>query len=186
MCDSVKFPRHEDERSGRNKHVRDDPILCDWLAQLAGAAERCGNAPNNSWLTTAYCLLVVFTVHSVTLCTIPHTLLVLDPHTMADYDIFREQLGIRFPAHGHALWDPSPPEPDRPVEVGDVGFVRRGKFHCLFNALRPKGEQADVPEGYEQLVPKSSKHITKSSLNSGHYCSVGVDVDPDGDTYRAV
>lgn len=105
---------------------------------------------------------------------------------MADYDIFREQLGIRFPAHGHALWDPSPQTPDKPVEVGDVGFVRRGKFHCLFNALRPKSEQADVPEGYEQLVPRSSNHLTKSSLNSGHYCSSGVYVYPEEDIYRAV
>jgi hypothetical protein len=106
---------------------------------------------------------------------------------MADYDIFREELGIRFPAHGHALWDPSPRKPDRPVKVGDVGFVRRGKFHSLFNALHPRNEQADrdVPEDYEQLVPRSSDHITESSLNSGHYCSLGVDVYLDGDDYHA-
>jgi hypothetical protein len=101
---------------------------------------------------------------------------------MADYDIFREQLGIRYPTYGHALWNPSPWKSGRPVKVGDVGFIRRGKFHCLFNALCPKGEQADVPEGYEQLIPKSSDHITQSSLNCGHYCSLGVGVQPELDT----
>ena len=96
---------------------------------------------------------------------------------MADYDIFRDQLGARFPTYGHALWDPSPRNPDRPVKVGDVGFIRRGKFHCLFNTLCPKGEQSDVPEGYQQLVPRSLDHITRGSLNCGHYCSVGVGVE---------
>ncbi|KAH9994873.1 ankyrin repeat-containing domain protein [Russula vinacea] len=47
---------------------------------------------------------------------------------MADYDIFREQLAIKYPSYGHALWEPSPRRPDRPVQVGDVGFIRRGKF----------------------------------------------------------
>ena len=37
---------------------------------------------------------------------------------MADYNIFREQLGIRFPTYGHALWDPCPEEPDKPVKIG--------------------------------------------------------------------
>jgi hypothetical protein len=102
---------------------------------------------------------------------------------MADYDIFREQLGIRYPTYGHALWNPSPWKSERPVKVGDVGFIRRGKFHCLFNTLCPKGEQADVPEGYEQLVPRSSDHITQGSLNCGHYCSLGVGVQPELDIH---
>jgi hypothetical protein len=50
---------------------------------------------------------------------------------MADYDIFREQLAIKYPSYGHALWEPSPRRPDRPVQVGDVGFIRRGKFHVF-------------------------------------------------------
>jgi hypothetical protein len=104
---------------------------------------------------------------------------------MADYDIFREQLGIRFPTYGHALWDPSPWKTDKPVKVGDVGFIRRGKFHRLFNVLCPKGKQSDVPGGYEQLVLKSSDHITRSSLNSGHYCSVGVSVRPELESHSS-
>ncbi|SRR5216683_6222471 len=97
---------------------------------------------------------------------------------MADYDIFREQLGIRYPAYGHALWDPSPNNPARPVEVGDVGFIRMGKFHRLFNALLPaddKSQDLGVPEYYEQLVPNlKDRHISKGSLSCNHYCSAGV------------
>lgn len=91
---------------------------------------------------------------------------------MADYDIFREQLGTIFPKYGlygHALWDPNPRKPDRPVRVGEVGFilVSMGKFRCLFNVLR----------GYEPLVACSlDHHITESPLTSGHCCSFGVGV----------
>ena len=104
---------------------------------------------------------------------------------MADYDIFREQLGIRYPAHGHALWDPSPDIPDRPVEIGDVGFISMGKFHRLFNALLPEEDELQdlgVPEHYEQLqiAPKfEGRHISKSFLSCDHYCSAGVHVVPD-------
>ena len=98
---------------------------------------------------------------------------------MADYDVFREQLSIKHSSHGHALWEPSPEEPNNSVKVGDVGFIRRGKFHCLFNALVPAKDQRDVPEGpehYEQLIPKYSRHISKGTLSSNHYCSHGVGV----------
>ena len=27
-----------------------------------------------------------------------------------------------------ALWEPSPKTPDRPLKVGDIGFIRRGIF----------------------------------------------------------
>jgi hypothetical protein len=97
---------------------------------------------------------------------------------MAVYDVFREQLAIKFPACGHALWDPSPPEPNRPVRVGDVGFIRKGKFHRLFNVLQSQAEQSSVPTDHEQLVPQvgSSNHITQETLSCGNYCSVGVGV----------
>jgi len=92
---------------------------------------------------------------------------------MADYNIFREQLAIRFPSYGHALWDPSPEEPGRPVEIGDVGFIRDGKFHRLFNALNPE----DVPEGYAPLVSESQH--SRGSLFHGPYHSVGIQVVDD-------
>ncbi|KAI0295930.1 hypothetical protein BC826DRAFT_1006275 [Russula brevipes] len=56
---------------------------------------------------------------------------------MAHYDIFREQLVVKYPAYGHALWEPNPGRLYSPLEVGDVGYVREGKFHRLFfNALQ--------------------------------------------------
>jgi len=96
---------------------------------------------------------------------------------MADYDVFREQLSIKYSSYGHALWEPSPAKPNNPVNVGDVGFIRSGKFHCLFNVLLSAEDQANVPEHYEQLVLKLSDHISKGTLSSNHYCSDGIDVE---------
>ncbi len=58
-------------------------------------------------------------------------------YSMAHYDIFREQLAIRFPALGHALWDPSPGNLYQVVWVGDVGYISEGRFRCLLNILLP-------------------------------------------------
>ena len=101
---------------------------------------------------------------------------------MADYDIFREQLAITYPSYGHALWQPSPRYPDKPVQVGDVGFIRKGKFRRLFNALLPENDpshECGVPEYHEPLVPNLSNHLEIDSLGHNHYCSAGVSVDPD-------
>ena len=104
---------------------------------------------------------------------------------MADYDIFRERLAIKYPSYGHALWEPSPRNPDRPVQIGDVGFVRRGKFHRLFNALLSKDDPSHVlgvPEYHEPLVPTSLDHlrVDTRSLGRNHYCSPGVSImEPD-------
>ena len=102
---------------------------------------------------------------------------------MADFDIFREQLAIKYPSYGHALWGPSPSNPDRPVKVGDVGFIRRGKFHRLFNALLPADDpshdELGVPEYHEPLVPYMLNHLDADSLGRNNYCSAGVSVEPD-------
>jgi hypothetical protein len=101
---------------------------------------------------------------------------------MADYDIFREKLAIKYPSYGHALWAPSPRDPDRPVQVGDVGFIRRGKFHRLFNALLPADDPSHklgVPEYHEPLVPTRSDHLDLDSLDANHYCSAGITVESD-------
>jgi hypothetical protein len=101
---------------------------------------------------------------------------------MADYDIFREQLAIKYPAYGHALWEPSSWKPDslnKSVEVGDVGFIRDGRFHCLFNALLSAEEQSNVPEDHEKLVPRVLDHISRGSLSSNHYCSPGIIMEPE-------
>jgi hypothetical protein len=101
---------------------------------------------------------------------------------MADCDIFREQLAIKYPLYGHALWEPSPPDPDKPVQVGDVGFIRRGKFHRLFNTLLPASHlshEHGVPDCHEPLIPNFSNHLDRGSLTRNHYCSTGVTMKPD-------
>ncbi|KAH9172418.1 hypothetical protein EDB89DRAFT_899937 [Lactarius sanguifluus] len=98
---------------------------------------------------------------------------------MAHYDIFRDRLGIKYPALGHALWEPSPGELYPPVEVGDVGFIREGKFHRLFNALLDADHPSQtfgVPEYHEPLRPSLATHIDSGTLSSTDFCSYGVTV----------
>lgn len=50
--------------------------------------------------------------------------------------------------------------PERLVRVGDVGFIREGIFHRLFNALLPADhpiQVTGVPRGYTPLV--LGKHL---------------------------
>ena len=104
---------------------------------------------------------------------------------MADYDIYREQLSINYASYGHALWQPSPSNPDNPVGIGDVGFIRNGKFHRLFNTLISAEDQPNVPEHYEQLVPNFADHISEDTLSSYHYCSDGISVEPESNVLAA-
>ncbi|KAI0245789.1 hypothetical protein BJV78DRAFT_248715 [Lactifluus subvellereus] len=97
---------------------------------------------------------------------------------MAHYDIFRNQLAIKYPAYGHALWEPSPGRLYSAVEVGDVGFIREGKFHRLFNALLPaehlSHQNLRVPEYHEPLRPTITEHIYSGTLASHDFYSGGV------------
>jgi len=93
---------------------------------------------------------------------------------MDDCDIFRDQLATTYPRYGYALWNPSP------VEVGDVGFIRWGTFHRLFNALRPANDpshELGLPTGYKPLALGVPNHINRLLLRRGHYCSNGICVE---------
>src|SRR6266850_4569682 len=106
-----------------------------------------------------------------------HSAASLSPPPMAHYDIFSAQLAINYPAYGHALWEPRPPRLYCPVEVGDVGFIREGRFHRLFNALLSAdhpSHKIGVPEHYESLIPSLSDYIVSSTLSPSHYCSAGI------------
>ena len=98
---------------------------------------------------------------------------------MAHFDIYREQLATTHSQHGYALWSPTP------VEVGDVGLIRNGKFHRLFNALRPEGHPSNirfgVPEFHEQLIPRFSD-MNKGTLKRNHYYSSGINVTNDSES----
>jgi hypothetical protein len=101
---------------------------------------------------------------------------------VADYDIFRERLAIKYPWCGHALWEPGPRNPDRPVQVGDVGFVRRGRFFRLFNALLSEDDPSHVlgvPESHEPLIPTLLDHLDTRSFGPSNYCSSGVSMELD-------
>lgn len=98
---------------------------------------------------------------------------------MAHYDVFRDQLGVKYPGYGHALWEPNPGLYS-PTEVGDVGFIREGKFHRLFNALfpadHPSHERFGVPEDHEPLLPGATSHIDTGTLSPNNFCSYEVTV----------
>ena len=96
---------------------------------------------------------------------------------MAHYNIFRHNLAIKYPALGHALWEPSSGGRYPTVAVGDVGFIRDGRFHRLFNVLlRPTdpSHRLGVPEEGEQLIPHVEDHIITGTLCPNHFCSAGV------------
>jgi hypothetical protein len=108
---------------------------------------------------------------------------------MAHYDIFREQLAIRYPASGHALWEPKPGIGYELVRIGDVGFIREGQFHRLFNALLPEDHPSHrefgVPPHHELLVLSVSNHINRSDLSPIHHCSAGVTMDTEPDIHAS-
>jgi hypothetical protein len=99
-----------------------------------------------------------------------------------NYNIFRDELGSKYPAYGHALWEPDPGGLYDYVEVGDVGFIRKGRFHRLFNALLPEGhpkQSSRVPEYHTPLEPNMDTHIVTSILDPNDFCSREVTVESD-------
>ncbi len=101
---------------------------------------------------------------------------------MAHYDIFRHHLSIKFPAYGYALWEPNPGRLYPPVEVGDVGYIRQGKFRRLFNVLLPADDPSHqklgVPEYHEPLRPNVEDHIDSCKLSPHNFCSARVTSQP--------
>jgi hypothetical protein len=108
---------------------------------------------------------------------------------MAHHDIYRERLATTYPAFGHALWEPYPEEEHGPVQVGDVGYIRQGKFHRLFNALLsaddPSHHEVPLPEHHEPLIPNVSNHIDRGILKPDHYCSIGVTAETEREDVHA-
>ncbi|KDQ54413.1 hypothetical protein JAAARDRAFT_196750 [Jaapia argillacea MUCL 33604] len=65
--------------------------------------------------------------------------------------IYAEQLWTI--GEGHALWEPHPGRQE-PVTIGDVGYIRAGFLHRLFNILLPPPNPPDhrkVPQDFVQL-----------------------------------
>jgi hypothetical protein len=96
-----------------------------------------------------------------------------------EYHIFREELGKKYPALGHALWEPGP-WPGPAVEVGDVGFIQRGNFRRLFNVLLPHDDPSQifgVPEHYEPLELSITPHICRNTRSPNDFRSREVTVE---------
>jgi len=58
------------------------------------------------------------------------------------------------PSEDLELREPAPIPNYKRVNIGDVGFLRRGKFHLLFSAGSPLGDRQlgdDVPTTFKQL-----------------------------------
>lgn len=92
-------------------------------------------------------------------------------------DIFRDQLAIAHPGLGHALQDPRPGDGFPPAEIGDVGYVVRGHFLRIFNALLPGNHPSQlfgVPENYEPLQLHERNHIDSETLPPSNFCSHGI------------
>ncbi|KAF9786291.1 hypothetical protein BJ322DRAFT_779696 [Thelephora terrestris] len=75
------------------------------------------------------------------------------PRPQPAWQIYEEQMECL--CYGHALWEPAPTSEYTRISIGDVGFVRQGRFHLLFSAGLPLGERErgeDVPSTFEQLI----------------------------------
>ena len=94
-----------------------------------------------------------------------------------DYDIYREELAIKYPAYGHALWEPDPGGLYTSVDIGDVGFIRQGYFQRLFNILLPEdhpSHQDGVPQHHEPLVVRMISHTNIGTLQPNNLRTNGV------------
>lgn len=98
------------------------------------------------------------------------------------YEIFRHHLVTQFPAYGYPLWEPDPANVSTAVEVGDVGFIREGRFYRLFNALLPADDPSHeifgVPDDHEPLIPAMGNHTIISQLSPCNLCSANVTSKP--------
>ena len=99
---------------------------------------------------------------------------------LTHYDTYRLELGKAYPGFGYALWEPDPGEHNPPVEVGDVGFIREGQFHRLFNALLPayheSHERFGVPDDHEPLHLTVTSHLNRRALTPNTFHTHGVTV----------
>ncbi|KAF9779016.1 hypothetical protein BJ322DRAFT_469697 [Thelephora terrestris] len=68
------------------------------------------------------------------------------------WDVYKHAFA---PYHrGHPLWDPSPIYSYHQVRLGDVGYIRKGRFHLLFSAGDELGSRVlgvDVPPKFIPL-----------------------------------
>jgi len=105
------------------------------------------------------------------------------------YDTFRVALAWKYPNCGHALWEPSPGGLYDSVEVGDVGFIRKGCFHRLFNVFlpgdHPSHQNFGVPESHQQLRLNVPTCIHKGIEGTKDFYSKYVSLSRESDVYAS-
>ena len=94
--------------------------------------------------------------------------------SQAQHETFREELAIKYPAFGHALWEPGSMGRYNAVQVGDVGFIQEGYFHRLFNVLHPGDGPSDPSE---LLQIKMDNHIGRSIEGYREFASKSIRVE---------
>lgn len=74
------------------------------------------------------------------------------------------QFSLNVALKGYPLW-----EPECKVSIGDVGYIRDGRFYRLFNALLPPGDSQNnfgEPKGFQPL--QLDEHaMMESTLSPG-------------------
>jgi hypothetical protein len=118
------------------------------------------------------------TAHLLHLRFLPHLPVKRNPtlSPMDSHSILRGELAIRYPAYGHALGEPDPDRLYDAVDVGDVGFIRDGYFHYIFNALLPPDtpESTNGPMYPPRLQPRNEHHIRKGRDSHQEFLSENV------------
>ncbi|KAI0048468.1 hypothetical protein FA95DRAFT_1038514 [Auriscalpium vulgare] len=77
---------------------------------------------------------------------------------------------------GYALWRPDPPRQHPPVAIGDVGYIRFGGFHRLFNIHLCEDDphqSSSLPNNFER-IPLDDSRIVESPLQRGSYRSKSI------------
>jgi hypothetical protein len=109
---------------------------------------------------------------------------------MADAYTFSDELATRYPAHGRALLEPAPGGLYDAVRVGDVGFIDKGFFTLLFNALdptrRPSGSDPQRRLNYPpKLQPGMATHIRQSRDDHKYFHSSNVTLSRESEVFAS-
>ncbi|KAI0737532.1 hypothetical protein C8Q80DRAFT_309616 [Daedaleopsis nitida] len=77
---------------------------------------------------------------------------------LKEWDLYARELVTR--GHGHPLWGPEPSLESGEVQLGDVGYLRKGHFCFWFNCMRPQSDPRNsrgVPDGFEVFEPPDGR-----------------------------
>ena len=93
--------------------------------------------------------------------------------SLQPYNVYREQLSSFL--QGHALWEPDPDNLYKEVSIGDVGYVREGRFFRMFNVLLEWNDSSNYtlcdPEAFPRLDLGKFVNTHESKIYRGVYRS---------------